>query len=212
MFFRKSQDKDDKKLSFLELLVQERNLKRRRAKHRGVHTNKRSHTEILREVINQQMELYVDYMMETHATSRGTKTTNMLDTPSSNRHIDDATETSSLPFGECSMRRCNLFLEDSQNYRGSWKSRNDQKHERSETSYIRGSNGHEKQEKCWRSATTAESWKIQKVHKPRKSHSREKKDEHWSVRKNIKNSSSKSRESEKSYNGHSSYSKYRVKN
>ncbi|XP_011161455.2 U11/U12 small nuclear ribonucleoprotein 48 kDa protein isoform X1 [Solenopsis invicta] len=56
------QQKEDKELSFLEMLIQERNLKRRRAKHKGVHTNKRSHTEILREVINQQMEMYVDYV------------------------------------------------------------------------------------------------------------------------------------------------------
>lgn len=62
--FRKHQEKKDKELSFLELLVQERNLKRRRAKHRGVHTNKKSHVEILREVINQQMEIYTDYMCE----------------------------------------------------------------------------------------------------------------------------------------------------
>lgn len=49
-------------MSLLELLVHERNLKRRRAKHRGVHTNKKSHNEILREVINQQMEIYTDYI------------------------------------------------------------------------------------------------------------------------------------------------------
>ncbi|XP_028045517.1 U11/U12 small nuclear ribonucleoprotein 48 kDa protein isoform X2 [Monomorium pharaonis] len=56
------QQKEDKQLSLLELLIQERNLKRRRAKHKGVHTNKRSHIEVLREVINQQMEVYVDYI------------------------------------------------------------------------------------------------------------------------------------------------------
>ncbi|KAG5313308.1 SNR48 protein, partial [Acromyrmex insinuator] len=58
------QEKEDKKLSFLELLIQERNLKRRRVKHKGVHTNKRSYIEILREVINQQMEIFVDYVSE----------------------------------------------------------------------------------------------------------------------------------------------------
>lgn len=60
-FFREVQ-KEDKELSSLELLIQERNLKRRRAKHRGVHTNKKSHIEIFREVINQQMETYVDHI------------------------------------------------------------------------------------------------------------------------------------------------------
>lgn len=44
------------------MLVQERNLKRRRAKHKGVHTNKKSYLEILREVINQQMEVYTEYL------------------------------------------------------------------------------------------------------------------------------------------------------
>lgn len=60
----KPQDKDNKEMSLLEMLVQERNLKRRRAKHRGVHTNKKSHIEILREVINQQMEIYTDHILE----------------------------------------------------------------------------------------------------------------------------------------------------
>ncbi|KAL2723434.1 U11/U12 small nuclear ribonucleoprotein 48 kDa protein-like [Vespula maculifrons] len=60
----KPQDKDNKEMSLLEMLVQERNLKRRRAKHRGVHTNKKSHIEILREVINQQMEIYTEYILE----------------------------------------------------------------------------------------------------------------------------------------------------
>jgi len=63
-FFREPQEKEDKELSFLELLIQERNLKRRRVKHKGVHTNKRSYIEILREVINQQMEIFVDYVSE----------------------------------------------------------------------------------------------------------------------------------------------------
>lgn len=59
-------------------MLQERNLKRRRAKHRGVHTNKKSQVEILREVINQQMEVYVDYISEQnsshHVTNNQTKT------------------------------------------------------------------------------------------------------------------------------------------
>lgn len=46
----------------MDLLVQERNLKRRRAKHRGVHTNKKSHVEVLREVIEQQMEIFKEYL------------------------------------------------------------------------------------------------------------------------------------------------------
>ncbi|XP_008203415.1 U11/U12 small nuclear ribonucleoprotein 48 kDa protein [Nasonia vitripennis] len=46
------------------LLAQERNLKRRRAKHRGVHTNKKSHTEIMREIVQQQMEMYREHLSE----------------------------------------------------------------------------------------------------------------------------------------------------
>ncbi|KAI4495684.1 hypothetical protein M0802_008519 [Mischocyttarus mexicanus] len=60
----KPQDKDNKEISYLEMLVLERNLKRRRAKHKGVHTNKKSHIEIIREVINQQMEIYTEYILE----------------------------------------------------------------------------------------------------------------------------------------------------
>ncbi|XP_014603677.1 PREDICTED: U11/U12 small nuclear ribonucleoprotein 48 kDa protein-like [Polistes canadensis] len=60
----KPQDKDNKEMSYLEMLILERNLKRRRAKHRGVHTNKKSHIEIIREVINQQMEIYTEYILE----------------------------------------------------------------------------------------------------------------------------------------------------
>ncbi|KAK0171047.1 hypothetical protein PV328_008812 [Microctonus aethiopoides] len=55
---------DNKPSSYLELLAQERNLKRRRAKHRGVHTNKKSQIEICREVINQQMEMLAEYIAE----------------------------------------------------------------------------------------------------------------------------------------------------
>ncbi|XP_011499548.1 PREDICTED: U11/U12 small nuclear ribonucleoprotein 48 kDa protein-like, partial [Ceratosolen solmsi marchali] len=49
-------------IPIIELLAQERNLKRRRAKHRGVHTNKKSHTEILRELVQQQMEMFKEHV------------------------------------------------------------------------------------------------------------------------------------------------------
>ncbi|KAK0178909.1 hypothetical protein PV327_007749 [Microctonus hyperodae] len=55
---------ENKPSTYLELLAQERNLKRRRAKHRGVHTNKKSQIEICREVINQQMEMLAEYIAE----------------------------------------------------------------------------------------------------------------------------------------------------
>lgn len=86
----KSDDKEDKKLSFLELLIQERNLKRRRAKHKGVHTNKKSHTEILREIIHQQMELYTEYITDTHATSSNVAT--VSETQSSDRKQENVSD------------------------------------------------------------------------------------------------------------------------
>ncbi|XP_076748582.1 U11/U12 small nuclear ribonucleoprotein 48 kDa protein [Xylocopa sonorina] len=86
----KSDDKEDKKLSFLELLIQERNLKRRRAKHKGVHTNKKSHTEILREIIHQQMELYTEYITEPHATSSNAAT--VRETQSSDRKHENLSD------------------------------------------------------------------------------------------------------------------------
>ncbi|KAJ8676506.1 hypothetical protein QAD02_012293 [Eretmocerus hayati] len=62
-----SEDKQSK--TMLELLAQERNLKRRRAKYKGVHTNKKSHTEILREIIEQQLEMFKEHLAEKFGTS-----------------------------------------------------------------------------------------------------------------------------------------------
>ncbi|KAK5649298.1 hypothetical protein RI129_000327 [Pyrocoelia pectoralis] len=44
-------------LTYEELLVLERDIKRRRAKYKGVFTNHKNYTEVLREIINGQMEL-----------------------------------------------------------------------------------------------------------------------------------------------------------
>lgn len=81
-FFRSQKDGNNPKISLLELLAQERNLKRRRAKHRGVHTNKKSQVEILREVINQQMEMYEEYIADTKV-KREPKSPSSLDGSSS---------------------------------------------------------------------------------------------------------------------------------
>ncbi|XP_046478106.1 U11/U12 small nuclear ribonucleoprotein 48 kDa protein isoform X1 [Neodiprion pinetum] len=80
-------DKDSPKTSLLELLAQERNLKRRRAKHRGVHTNKKSQVEILREVINQQMEMYEEYITDSLIKIKP-KSSVKLEASSSDFHTD----------------------------------------------------------------------------------------------------------------------------
>ncbi|KYQ50766.1 U11/U12 small nuclear ribonucleoprotein 48 kDa protein [Trachymyrmex zeteki] len=86
------QEKEDKELSFLELLIQERNLKRRRTKHKGVHTNKRSYIEILREVINQQMEIFVDYTSGQSNSGHVTDVRNTEIDDSNYEQIQDRTE------------------------------------------------------------------------------------------------------------------------
>ncbi|XP_054001005.1 U11/U12 small nuclear ribonucleoprotein 48 kDa protein-like isoform X1 [Hylaeus anthracinus] len=182
----KSDDKEDRKLSFLELLVQERNLKRRRAKHRGVHTNKKSNTEILREVINQQMELYTQ-VPEVHATC-GTKTVDIVNVPRSNRHPDEAILDSSLSFNESPSKY--RHFQDSEDYHGNFNSRYNHTYERTEATYASCSKDREKRERC--SRTTTESWKAKKHHKRRRSHSRE---------QNYNRGNIKSRKTEKSING-----------
>lgn len=199
-YFRKCQDKEDKKLSFLELLVQERNLKRRRAKHRGVHTNKKSHTEILREVINQQMEIYGHQITEMRSICHDAKAVDIVKTPSSNRHSNDATQNSPLSFNGSSSRHRNNLFQDSQDYRGSSNSRNDHMYEYSETIHASWSKDREKH-----SRTTTESWKVQKERKRRRSHSRERnydrKNKHWRTRQDYNRDNMKSREAEKSFDG-----------
>lgn len=51
-------------LSYEELLAHERDVKRRRMKYKSVHTNRKSHTEVLREVIKGQMELYEEWLQK----------------------------------------------------------------------------------------------------------------------------------------------------
>lgn len=50
-----------------ELRILARNLKRRRVKYKSVHTSKKSQTEVLRQVINNQMELYCEWLNHTPA-------------------------------------------------------------------------------------------------------------------------------------------------
>lgn len=54
--------KDKKELSEAEKLILERDAKRRRAKYKSVHTSKKNQTEIMREVIDNQMTLYTQWI------------------------------------------------------------------------------------------------------------------------------------------------------
>lgn len=196
--FRKSQDKEHKKLSFLELLIQERNLKRRRAKHRGVHTNKKSHIEVLREVIQQQMELYSDYVTEARTTNHDEKT------------ITEAQNSNNSPnnvVNEFPSKYDDDLVEDPQDRRGNCSSQYNKKYEHYEKSYATYPRDSKQRES---SRSTTESWKVQKTnikhkHKRKRSHSRERdhdrKSKHGSTR-----SHKKSRKSEKSFDNNT-YSK-----
>ncbi|CAK9812302.1 U11/U12 small nuclear ribonucleoprotein 48 kDa protein [Anthophora plagiata] len=161
----KCQGKEDKKLSFLELLIQERNLKRRRAKHRGVHTNKKSHTEILREVIHQQMELYVDYITETRPSSNGTKAAALTEIETTEDNHDDVQNSAPSVNEFPSKRHRHFCVEDLQDYRESSTSRNEQKYEDFEKSNASRAKDSKQRERSSR--------KAQKLHKRKKSRSRE---------------------------------------
>ncbi|GAB1865128.1 U11 u12 small nuclear ribonucleoprotein 48 kDa [Camponotus japonicus] len=161
----KHQEKQDKELSFLELLVQERNLKRRRAKHRGVHTNKKSHVEILRELINQQMEIYTDYMLEQNNSDH-------VQTIESNDSNHEATQDKT----ECLYK---VFHTSSRNYDDLYsRGRNDHysskrdeiKREHSEEKDYHRSRDHNRQERY-----SDETYKKHRRSEHRKSHSKDRK-------------------------------------
>jgi hypothetical protein len=54
---------EEKPLTYEEILAQERDAKRRRAKYKSVHINRKNHTEVMREVINGQMEEYKEWLL-----------------------------------------------------------------------------------------------------------------------------------------------------
>ncbi|XP_012142652.1 U11/U12 small nuclear ribonucleoprotein 48 kDa protein [Megachile rotundata] len=198
----KDQSKDDKKLSLLELLVQERNLKRRRAKHKGVHTNKKSHTEILREVINQQMEEYTNYMTETRASSCDTKRESVAEVQNSNNLP--------LRFNEATSKHRNLLLENAQNNHGNSAVRHNESHRRLEKSSTSYDKGLDKRDKY--SEIIAESWKSRKFRKHKRSRSRERDHDRRSKRdysrQDRRKHSERCYESKKSSNGNV-YLKYK---
>ncbi|XP_078053056.1 U11/U12 small nuclear ribonucleoprotein 48 kDa protein [Augochlora pura] len=167
-------DKDNKQLSFLEILVQERNLKRRRAKHRGVHTNKKSHMEILREIIDQQMELYTDHITQEQQINCETKVVDLVKTESSKKHLDDTVQNTSSSSPTDYRYNCRqLFLRDSQNHHGGNNHRND----RIEPSHLSASKDRHGRDKHLRttteSRTSTESRKPQTQRKHKRSRSRE---------------------------------------
>lgn len=125
------QQKEDKELSFLELLIQERNLKRRRAKHKGVHTNKKSHVEILREVINQQMEIYVDYISGQSNSERATDVRNTKTDDFDHEQIQDRTERLYKVF-HTSSRNYDDYNFEKNDHHYHKKKRDSQRRERSE--------------------------------------------------------------------------------
>lgn len=59
--FISSAPNTEKPLTYEEKLTMERDAKRRRIKYKAVHTNKKSYTEVMREVIDGQMKLYEEW-------------------------------------------------------------------------------------------------------------------------------------------------------
>lgn len=56
--------KTDKPLTFKEQLALKRDIKRRSMKYKSVHTSKKNYIEVMREVINGQMELYNEWLKD----------------------------------------------------------------------------------------------------------------------------------------------------
>lgn len=68
-----SDSKEKKTLTEKEKLMHERDSKRRRVKYKSVHTSKKSHTEVMRELIDNQMGLYVDWIKQKQEKERREK-------------------------------------------------------------------------------------------------------------------------------------------
>ncbi|KAF2892373.1 hypothetical protein ILUMI_13801 [Ignelater luminosus] len=89
---------DDKSLSYEEMRMRERDAKRRRIKYKSVHTNRKSHKEVLREVIEGQMEMYKDWLIDNSlvpSTERKeNNSTNILDVKSEHEQSYDEQQKS----------------------------------------------------------------------------------------------------------------------
>lgn len=78
---------------FLEDLALQRDLKRRRVKHRGVHTNKKSHSEVIREVIEQQTDMFAEYVRQINSRTLGKDPDERKHHSSDNSRDRDASRT-----------------------------------------------------------------------------------------------------------------------
>lgn len=62
--------KTDKPFTYEEQLALERNAKRRRIKYKSTHTSKKNYIEVIKEVIDKQMELYKEWVEEKEISER----------------------------------------------------------------------------------------------------------------------------------------------
>ncbi|KAL0108046.1 hypothetical protein PUN28_014955 [Cardiocondyla obscurior] len=200
------QQKEEKEMSFLELLIKERNLKRRRAKHRGVHTNKKSHTEIIREVINQQMEIYTEYIS---GQSGSGCITDIQDTKTDNANYEEMQDRAEQLYKVFHTSRSNDYNSEDRNDHHYKKKRDNQKRDYlEEKSYYRSKDRdrHEKYSDETNRKHRHEHRKSSRS-KERKSH---KKDKHRSKDKHKdkyyeKKHKSRDKSSERHYSKHSDY-------
>lgn len=213
--FRKPQEQENKELSITELLLLERNLKRRRAKHRGVHTNKKSQVEILKEVINQQMEIYMDYISEQNSSGQITNDKSINVNESNYKTTQNGTEPDIYTSHNSSQNYDNLEDGDDQHY--TTKDSLKRKHSRERSHYR--SNDRDKPDRY--SNEYNETYRRHKHSKHRKSsHSSDrkshKKSKHRSKRKHKDRHDEKrykSRDRDKSSErNHSKHRSYREKN
>lgn len=198
------------------MLVQERNLKRRRAKHKGVHTNKKSHVEVLREVINQQMEIYTEYMSGQTNVGDTTDIQSTKTDDSNYESTQDKTDYLYKVFHD--PPQCYNDPNSSERNGHRYSKRDDSKRERSEKRSYRGSTDHDRQEKHADEYKETHKKHRHSEHKE-SSHSRDrkshKKDKHRSKDKHRDREDSKrkhksrdrDRSSERYYRKHDDYRK-----
>lgn len=191
-------------------MIQERNLKRRRTKHKGVHTNKKSHVEILREVINQQMEMYTEYIS---GQTSARDTTDIQSTKT-----DDSTHESTQDRTDYLYK---VFHDSPQNYgdpnssksNGHRYSKRDSKSERLEKKSYHRSRDRDRHERYsdeynetyrkHRYNEHKESSRDRKSHKKDKHHSKDK------YRDKTSRKEHKSRDCERSFEKHTKHSDYK---
>ncbi|XP_014480504.1 PREDICTED: U11/U12 small nuclear ribonucleoprotein 48 kDa protein-like [Dinoponera quadriceps] len=212
----KPQEKEDKEMTFLEVLVQERNLKRRRAKHKGVHTNKKSHVEILREVINQQMEIYTEYISGQTNPQDTTDMQNIKMDDSNYETTQDRTDYLYKVFHDSPQNHGDPSSSERNGHR--YSRRDDSKRERSERKDHHRSRDRDRHEKYadeysetyrkYRHHEHKESshWKDRKSHKKDKHRSKDRHKDKDSKKKH--KSRDRERSAERHYTKHSDYKRH----